>query len=143
VELVTGHGHSDSHNHKHSRHHQSLITLSRRHSLLRSMSTIHDMNNATPSMERCNSVSPRPSLSRQGNVVEEMEKETCKLAPTVQGRIVIIKTKEVLLELMNERKDWEANRTIEEEDENNVSPTTPIKTILPVVGGKATEVTPL
>lgn len=31
---------------------------------------------------------------------------------------------QVLHDLMNERKDWEASRTIKEEDEN-VSPTTP------------------
>ncbi|OXA43429.1 Trifunctional nucleotide phosphoesterase protein YfkN [Folsomia candida] len=111
-------------NAKHSRHHQSLITLSRRHSLLRSMSAVHDLNHASPSLDRCNSLSPRPSLSRQGNVVEEMEKQTCLLKPMVEGRIVVIKDKNVLHDLMNERKDWEASRTIKEEDEN-VSPTTP------------------
>lgn len=95
IELVAGTGAVGSVSHKHSRHHQSLITLSRRHSLLRSMSAIHDMSNPSQLLERCNSLSPRPSLSRQGNVVEEMEAQSCKLAPVVEGRIVAIKSKEV------------------------------------------------
>ncbi len=88
------------------------------------MTAVHDFNHPSPSVERCNSLSPRPSLSRQGNVIEEMEKQTCLLAPTLEGRIIAIKTKEILHDLMNERKEWEASRTIKEEDEN-VSPTTP------------------
>ena len=43
------------------------------------------------------SLSPRPSLSRQGNVVEDMEKKTCKLEPKLEGRIVVIHNKEVCL----------------------------------------------
>lgn len=81
-----------------SRHHQSLVTLSRRHSLLRSMSSIsgfhHDVTSPA-TLERTMSLSPRPSLSRQGNVFEDMEKVTCKLEPKVESRIVLIKNKEV------------------------------------------------
>lgn len=33
--------------------------------------------------------------SIQGNVVEEMEKQTCLLKPMVEGRIVVIKDKNV------------------------------------------------
>jgi len=81
---------------RNSRHHQSLITMSRRHSLLRSMTSLNELcPSVTPLMERSMSLSPRPSLSRQGNVVENMEKVTCKLAPAVEGRIIVIKNKEV------------------------------------------------
>lgn len=91
IEMVTGH------TRRNSRHHQSLITMSRRHSLLRSMTSFHEISTGPTSLERCNSLSPRPSLSRQGNVVEEMERKECRLAPQVEGRIVIIKKKEVMV----------------------------------------------
>jgi 5'-nucleotidase len=119
IKIVSGSGR------RNSRHHQSLITLSRRHSLLRSLSSlqIHETS-PTPTIERGMSLSPRPSLSKQGNVIENLEKTTCRLAPTVEGRIVVIKNKDILHELINERKEWEANRAIKEEDENG-SPSTP------------------
>ncbi|CAL8106599.1 unnamed protein product [Orchesella dallaii] len=119
IEMVRGH------TRRNSRHHQSLITMSRRHSLLRSMTSFHEISAGPTSLERGNSLSPRPSLSRQGNVVEDMEKSSCRLAPQTEGRIVVVKNKETLQDLINERKDWEASRAIKEEDDENLSPTTP------------------
>src|SRR5437016_4400284 len=96
---------------RNSRHHQSLVTISRRHSLLRSLSTLN-VNDSSPShnqppLERGMSLSPRRSLSRQGSVVEHMERDTCRLEPKLEGRIVVIHNEEVHISRFNcKRNSW-------------------------------------
>ena len=62
-----------------------------------------------------------PKLQRQSSI-EEMEKESCKLEPRIEGRIVLI-NEETRPQLISEREAWEKSvtRTIRELGESTES----------------------
>ncbi|KAH9361871.1 hypothetical protein HPB48_003720 [Haemaphysalis longicornis] len=85
--------------HPRTRHRQSLVCLSRRHSLVR---TCEDVTTKAP-LKRGFSLdaSARRGLFRQRQAsLEDVEHETCKMEPKVENRIVIL-TEEVV------KKFWE------------------------------------
>ncbi|KAJ1527198.1 hypothetical protein ONE63_008729 [Megalurothrips usitatus] len=127
---------------RHSKHRQSLVTLSRRHSLvkaldgeldgpppLRRSSTVdhsHSMHSAhlphapshAPVHGHPDRRSPRSCLVRRASL-EDLEQESCKLSPKIDGRIVIL-TEEKRQEMLLERQRVEADSVIEEvEDESS------------------------
>ncbi|XP_034243359.1 trifunctional nucleotide phosphoesterase protein YfkN isoform X2 [Thrips palmi] len=128
---------------RHSKHRQSLVTLSRRHSLvktldgdldgptpLRRSSTIGEHGHTNHSSHSTHGMchgplhvhpdrrSPRSHLVRRASL-EDLEQESCELCPRIEGRIVKL-TEEKRQELLLERQRAEADFVIEEvEDESS------------------------
>ncbi|CAH1162955.1 unnamed protein product [Phaedon cochleariae] len=108
---------------KHSKHRQSLVTLSRRHSLvkmldnndldgpppLRRASTV-DASTATPLAHHTSKLTRRASL-------DDLEQESCQLTPRIDHRIVVISSEEKRQELVFQRQRIEHNSIIEEVDD--------------------------
>ncbi|KAJ8975213.1 hypothetical protein NQ317_000211 [Molorchus minor] len=107
---------------KHSKHRQSLVTLSRRHSLvkmldgseldgpppLRRASTVE--SSSSPPMHHTSRLIRRASL-------DDLEQETCQLTPKIEQRIVIINNEEKRQELILQRQRIEQDAIIEEVDD--------------------------
>ncbi|KAK7079008.1 hypothetical protein SK128_013735 [Halocaridina rubra] len=126
---------------RNSTHRQSLVLLSRRHSLIRDDEppSIPSRSNSRSSLGRSASTDsalsaappphcpsactrrPRGNLSRQESV-SELETLACKLAPAVEGRINI--ATEELVEKLHSEKALHSVTVIEEEDEPS-TPQTP------------------
>ncbi|GFG38259.1 hypothetical protein Cfor_01900 [Coptotermes formosanus] len=130
---------------RHSKHRQSLVTLSRRHSLVKMLDGIGGELDGPPPLRRSSTVdnagdsrhSPSPSpphphthphppphthaqsrsrLTRRASL-DDLEQETCQLSPKIEGRIVIL-TDEKRHELLLERQRLEEDSVIPEvEDE--------------------------
>ncbi|CAH1392702.1 unnamed protein product [Nezara viridula] len=97
-----------------SKHRQSLVTLSRRHSLVKCLDAgdldgPHPLRKGNIKNIKCNSLTRRASL-------DDLERPNCLLAPTVDDRILKL-DKEVLEKLKSEKLKLEAEVTIEEETE--------------------------
>ncbi|XP_019868565.2 mannosylglucosyl-3-phosphoglycerate phosphatase isoform X1 [Aethina tumida] len=107
---------------KHSKHRQSLVTLSRRHSLvkmldgneldgpppLRRASTIE--TSSSPPMHHSSRLTRRASL-------DDLEQESCQLTPKIDHRIIIITSEDKYNELVLQRQRIEQDSIIEEVDE--------------------------
>ncbi|KAK6633160.1 hypothetical protein RUM43_012904 [Polyplax serrata] len=117
---------------RHSKHRQSLVTLSRRHSLVRTLDAgdgppvLRDSigkasvspSNKHMSNNRSNSSSVKTRLSRRASF-DDLEQESCELTPRVEGRIVLL-TDEKRKELLEQRKRFETDSVIPEIDAEDV-----------------------
>lgn len=112
---------------RNSKHRQSLVTLSRRHSLvkmldggeldgpppLRRASTTE----APPSHSHQHTSHSHPRLTRRASL-DDLENDSCTLTPKVEQRIVQLND-EVRKELLCERQRLEADSVIQEVEEND------------------------
>ncbi|CAG0894512.1 unnamed protein product [Darwinula stevensoni] len=122
-----------------SRHRQSLVTLSRRHSLARRLSLQGPDTPSTPHLRRISSVDisqhtrtppvdvmtepahfpvtppsvffrlGKPKLTRQPTI-HELEEKASHLCPKVEGRIICIESQETRERLEKEREDYDRER---------------------------------
>ncbi|XP_050673103.1 snake venom 5'-nucleotidase isoform X1 [Leptidea sinapis] len=106
---------------KHSKHRQSLVTLSRRHSLVKMLE--NSSLDGPPPLRRASSaaVDAAPAhrrLTRRASL-DDLEQNACELAPKIENRIIILNKPEKLQELLAERARWESDSIIKEVDENS------------------------
>ncbi|KAJ2938903.1 hypothetical protein O0L34_g17714 [Tuta absoluta] len=105
---------------RHSRHRQSLVTLSRRHSLVKMLDSIE----STPTLRRASSTAEPPGpphtlhgkLTRRASL-DDLEQQSCDLAPRVEGRIILLDSPEKLSALEAERSRQGLDSVIREVDE--------------------------
>ncbi|KAG8235931.1 hypothetical protein J437_LFUL015996 [Ladona fulva] len=117
---------------RHSKHRQSLVTLSRRHSLvkmlegseldgpppIRASSLGSDSESEDKDHHPTHHHPPaRPRLTRRASL-DDLEQESCDLCPKVEGRIILL-TPEKRQELLMERQRLEADSVIMEVDESS------------------------
>nr|CAD7195994.1 unnamed protein product [Timema douglasi] len=124
---------------RHSKHRQSLVTLSRRHSLIKMLDTSTDLDGPPP-LRRSNTMevggtgmrhsppqthpshSPHSAQPQRGGrlmrraSLDDLEQESCQLSPKLEGRIVIL-TDEKREELLLERQRLEEDSVIQEVDD--------------------------
>ncbi|XP_028037737.1 protein 5NUC isoform X2 [Bombyx mandarina] len=109
---------------KPSKHRQSLVTLSRRHSLVK-MLDVNELDGPPP-LRRASSAAVEPTphsghhrLTRRASL-DDLEQQSCELAPKIENRIVVLDKPEKLQALLAERARWESDTVIREvEDENS------------------------
>lgn len=118
---------------KHSKHRQSLVTLSRRHSLVKMLDGSE--LDGPPPLRRASTVEthspPHPphhthspgagtmggsKLMRRASL-DDLEQESCQLTPKIDHRIVVINTDEKRQELLIQKQRLEADSVIQEVDE--------------------------
>ncbi|CAK1543627.1 unnamed protein product [Leptosia nina] len=103
-----------------SKHRQSLVTLSRRHSLVKML----DGNelDGPPPLRRASSAAESPHthhrLTRRASL-DDLEQNACELAPKVENRIILLDKPEKLQELLAEKARWESDSVIKEVDDEN------------------------
>ncbi|KAL1512707.1 hypothetical protein ABEB36_002253 [Hypothenemus hampei] len=106
---------------KQSKHRQSLVTLSRRHSLVK-MLDVSELDGPPPlrrasSIETThNNVHHMTKLTRRASL-DDLEQESCQLIPKIDHRIIVITNEEKYQELILQRKRFEQDSVIEEVDE--------------------------
>nr|CAI5831330.1 unnamed protein product [Callosobruchus analis] len=115
---------------KHSKHRQSLVTLSRKHSLVKNLDGSTGDLDGPPPLRRASTVdsssgSPPPTsgghhtkLTRRASL-DDLEQESCQLTPRIEGRIVIINSEEKRQELILQRQRMEQDSIIEEVDDES------------------------
>lgn len=86
---------------RHSKHRQSLVTLSRRHSMIQ-MQMMDNLNLDGPSSPAVRKVSlqksvdcPNSSKLLRRASIDDLEQTSCQLAPTIEHRISVIHSPEV------------------------------------------------
>ncbi|CAB3259449.1 unnamed protein product [Arctia plantaginis] len=106
-----------------SKHRQSLVTLSRRHSLVK-MLDASDLDGPPP-LRRASSVAVEPTshsshhrLTRRASL-DDLEQQSCELAPKLENRIIVLNKPEELQALIAERIRWEADTVIKEVDDES------------------------
>uniref|UniRef100_A0A1B6K7N1 5'-Nucleotidase C-terminal domain-containing protein n=2 Tax=Homalodisca liturata TaxID=320908 RepID=A0A1B6K7N1_9HEMI len=108
-----------------SKHRQSLVTLSRRHSLVKML----DSNelDGPPPLRRASTIETpthghaMPRLTRRASL-DDLEHDSCTLTPRVEQRIVRL-TPQIRQELLLERQRIEADSVIQEvEETDSISP---------------------
>lgn len=109
---------------RHSKHRQSLVTLSRRHSMIQMLDNL-ELDGPSPvrrisiqkSIDCPNSAK---QLLRRASI-DDLEQQSCHLSPSVEHRIQIIQNPEHLEQLLRRRKIIENNNdnVIKEVDENS------------------------
>ncbi|XP_044265008.1 mannosylglucosyl-3-phosphoglycerate phosphatase isoform X1 [Tribolium madens] len=107
---------------KHSKHRQSLVTLSRRHSLVKMLDGSE--LDGPPPLRRASTVEVTTSppghhsarLTRRASL-DDLEQESCQLTPKIDHRIVVITNEEKRQELILQRQRIEQDSIIEEVDE--------------------------
>ncbi|XP_061724374.1 snake venom 5'-nucleotidase isoform X2 [Cydia pomonella] len=108
-----------------SKHRQSLVTLSRRHSLVK-MLDVSELDGPPP-LRRASSAAEPPAhppphphhrLTRRASL-DDLEQQSCELAPKVENRIILIDKPETLQALLAARARWEADTAIAEVDDEN------------------------
>ncbi|XP_025830788.1 uncharacterized protein LOC108743363 isoform X2 [Agrilus planipennis] len=107
---------------RHSKHRQSLVTLSRRHSLVKMLEGSE--LDGPPPLRRSNSIetSMSPQITRlvRKASLDDLEDESCQLAPKVENRIIIIDSDEKRYELLRQKQRIEEDSVIQEvEDEHS------------------------
>ncbi|XP_066142642.1 mannosylglucosyl-3-phosphoglycerate phosphatase isoform X2 [Euwallacea fornicatus] len=107
---------------KQSKHRQSLVTLSRRHSLVK-MLDCSELDGPPPLRRASTIETPSHNnfhhstkLTRRASL-DDLEQETCQLIPKIDQRIIVINNEEKFLELMLQRQRFEQDSVIEEVDE--------------------------
>ncbi|XP_030759392.1 protein 5NUC [Sitophilus oryzae] len=106
---------------KQSKHRQSLVTLSRRHSLVKMLDSTE--LDGPPPLRRAstietsshNNIHHVTKLTRRASL-DDLEQETCQLIPKIDHRIVVINSEEYH-ELVLQRQRYEQDSVIEEVDE--------------------------
>lgn len=109
---------------RHSKHRQSLVTLSRRHSLVKMLDGSE--LDGPPPLRRASSTAVETHhitynhhrLTRRASL-EDLEQQSCDLAPKIDNRIVVIDKPEKLKELLAEKARWESDAVITEVDDEN------------------------
>ncbi|XP_044745573.1 mannosylglucosyl-3-phosphoglycerate phosphatase isoform X2 [Coccinella septempunctata] len=107
---------------RHSKHRQSLVTLSRRHSLVKLLDG-NELDGPSPlrrsSTIEVNSTSLPNHTSRltRRQSLDDLEQETCQLIPKIDQRIIVINSEERRQELIHLRQRIEENSAIIEEAE--------------------------
>ncbi|XP_053618466.1 snake venom 5'-nucleotidase isoform X2 [Plodia interpunctella] len=107
-----------------SKHRQSLVTLSRRHSLVKMLDGSE--LDGPPPLRRASSAAAEPAhpphphhrLTRRASL-DDLEQQSCELAPKIENRIVILDKPEKLQTLLAERTRWESDTVIKEVDDEN------------------------
>ncbi|XP_050300775.1 trifunctional nucleotide phosphoesterase protein YfkN isoform X2 [Anthonomus grandis grandis] len=107
---------------KQSKHRQSLVTLSRRHSLVKMLDGSE--LDGPPPLRRAstidtsthNNVHHGAKLTRRASL-DDLEQESCQLIPKIDHRIMVINSEEKYQELMLQRQRFEQDSIIEEVDE--------------------------
>nr|XP_023022486.1 uncharacterized protein LOC111510780 [Leptinotarsa decemlineata] len=107
---------------KHSKHRQSLVTLSRRHSLVKMLDS-SDLDGPPP-LRRASTIDTTSNqlthhtskLTRRASL-DDLEQESCQLTPKIDHRIIVITNEEKRHELLLQRQRIEQDSIIEEVDE--------------------------
>ncbi|XP_060807227.1 snake venom 5'-nucleotidase isoform X1 [Amyelois transitella] len=105
-----------------SKHRQSLVTLSRRHSLVKMLDGSE--LDGPPPLRRASSSATEPThpphhrLTRRASL-DDLEQRSCELAPKIENRIVVLDKPEKLQALLAERARWESDTVIKEVDDEN------------------------
>ncbi|KAB0805200.1 hypothetical protein PPYR_02170 [Photinus pyralis] len=109
---------------KQSKHRQSLVTLSRRHSLVKMLDGSE--LDGPPPLRRASTIeSPTvpqtshhsgPRLTRRASL-DDLEYESCQLTPKIDHRIIVINNDEKRQELLIQRQRIEEDSVIQEVDE--------------------------
>lgn len=97
-----------------SKHRQSLVTLSRRHSLVKGLDG--EELDGPPPLRRGHTIDSKARPLARRASLDDLERPSCQLAPVIERRIVKI-DKHVLEELILEKKRIEADLVIREEPE--------------------------
>ncbi|XP_071053537.1 mannosylglucosyl-3-phosphoglycerate phosphatase isoform X2 [Onthophagus taurus] len=101
-----------------SKHRQSLVTLSRRHSLVKMLDGTE--LDGPPPLRRSSTVEVNPQqttrLTRRASL-DDLEQESCQLTPKLEQRIIIINNDEKLQELELLKQRLEQDAVIQEVDE--------------------------
>lgn len=114
---------------KHSKHRQSLVTLSRRHSMIQMLDNL-ELDGPSPirrisvtgaSHPKCseNMSSTNTSKLLRRASLDDLEQVSCQLAPSIQHRIVMIQTDDHLQSMLRKRETMANNSVIKEVDESN------------------------
>ncbi|KAL3287381.1 hypothetical protein HHI36_001854 [Cryptolaemus montrouzieri] len=105
---------------KHSKHRQSLVTLSRRHSLVKMIGG-NELDGPPPlrrsSTVEANSITNHTSIMTRRASLDDLEYESCQLIPKIDQRIIILNSEEKLRELIHLRQRIEEDSAIIEETE--------------------------
>lgn len=110
---------------KHSKHRQSLVTLSRRHSMVQMLEDL-DLDGPSPVRRRISLTNQpksvdishsRNKLCRRASL-EDLEQVSCQLAPAVQHRIIAVESDEHVEQLIRKRQTLANTDVIKEDDEN-------------------------
>ncbi|XP_041771895.1 snake venom 5'-nucleotidase isoform X3 [Anopheles merus] len=107
----------------HTKHRQSLVTLSRRHSMVQMLENL-ELDGPTPIRRKSSVTLPkmehicnnRGKLLRRASL-DDLEQNSCQLAPTIQHRIIMIQNQEHIQEMILRRETIENNSVIKETDE--------------------------
>ncbi|XP_021696045.1 uncharacterized protein LOC5575910 isoform X2 [Aedes aegypti] len=109
----------------HTKHRQSLVTLSRRHSMVQMLENL-ELDGPTPIRRKSTITQPmrhasmehvnRGKLLRRASL-DDLEQSSCQLSPTIQHRIVVVQNQEHIREMILRRETMEANSIIKETDE--------------------------
>ncbi|ERL88730.1 hypothetical protein D910_06112 [Dendroctonus ponderosae] len=104
-----------------SKHRQSLVTLSRRHSLVKMLDGSE--LEGPPILRRASTIDTTShnthhtaKLTRRASL-DDLEQETCQLIPKIDQRIIVITSEEKYHELVLRRQRVEQDSIIEEVDE--------------------------
>ncbi|CAH1714900.1 unnamed protein product [Chironomus riparius] len=111
---------------KHSKHRQSLVTLSRRHSMVQMLENLElDGPNPVrihhpPTNHPLNPpISTSAKMLRRASL-DDLEQSSCNLAPTIQHRIVMVQNEDHLKQMLLRREAMEkTTEIINEMDENS------------------------
>nr|XP_049701815.1 snake venom 5'-nucleotidase isoform X1 [Helicoverpa armigera] len=104
-----------------SKHRQSLVTLSRRHSLVKMLDGSVELDGPPP-LRRASSAAVEPTshghhrLTRRASL-DDLEQQSCELAPKLENRIIVLNKPEELQALIAERTRWESDTVIREVDD--------------------------
>lgn len=109
----------------HTKHRQSLVTLSRRHSMVQMLENL-ELDGPTPIRRKSTVTQPmrhasmehvnRGKLLRRASL-DDLEQSSCQLSPSIQHRIVVVQNQEHIHEMILRRETMEANSIIKETDE--------------------------
>ncbi|XP_055319481.1 mannosylglucosyl-3-phosphoglycerate phosphatase isoform X3 [Sitodiplosis mosellana] len=123
---------------KHSKHRQSLVTLSRRHSMVQmlenleldgptpmrriSLSSAPNTNHYLHHLQQHQSTRTMDASMRRANFgrrasLEDLEQESCQLAPATHHRIIQLQNEEHLQLLLQKKAILETNRSVITEDD--------------------------
>ncbi|XP_050073138.1 trifunctional nucleotide phosphoesterase protein YfkN [Anopheles maculipalpis] len=107
----------------HTKHRQSLVTLSRRHSMVQMLENM-ELDGPTPIRRKSSVTMPkmehicnnRGKLLRRASL-DDLEQSSCQLAPAIQRRIIAIQNEDHIREMILRRETIEKNYVIKETDE--------------------------
>ncbi|XP_049291508.1 snake venom 5'-nucleotidase isoform X3 [Anopheles funestus] len=108
----------------HTKHRQSLVTLSRRHSMVQMLENL-ELDGPTPIRRKSSLTIPKmehitnnrsKQLLRRASL-DDLEQNSCQLAPTIQHRIIVVQNEDHIREMILRRETIEKNCVIKETDE--------------------------